>query len=117
VNADTLAGHLAGALRAERLLIAGGTAGVLDKDGATLDALAVEAVDAMTASGHAHSGMVAKLAACRTAIERGVNDVRIITGRAVTDFDHAMGTRVISTVAAASVPDARPDRRDCGTQQ
>ena len=36
VNADTLAGHLAAALRADRLIIAGGTAGVLDGAGRTI---------------------------------------------------------------------------------
>jgi len=113
VNADTLAGHLAGALRADRLVIAGVTAGVLDKLGATLDTFTVEAVDAMTASGEVHSGMVAKLAACRMAIERGVNDVRIVSGRGVTDFNDAVGTRVMRAVTA--VADAHPDGRICGT--
>src|SRR5262249_18357055 len=36
VNADTLAGHLAARLNARRLVIAGGTPGVLDRSGATL---------------------------------------------------------------------------------
>ena len=33
VNADTMAGHVAGSLRARRLIIAGSTAGVLDDVG------------------------------------------------------------------------------------
>jgi acetylglutamate kinase len=36
VNADTLAAHLAGRLRARRLIVAGATAGVLDRGGATI---------------------------------------------------------------------------------
>ena len=36
VNADTLASHLAVGLRATRLVIAGGTAGVLDAEGRTI---------------------------------------------------------------------------------
>ena len=36
INADTLAGHLAGVLGARRLIIAGGTAGVLDADGSSI---------------------------------------------------------------------------------
>lgn len=94
VNADTLAGHLAGAVGAERLVIAGGTAGVLDKSGATIAALTLDDVDAMIASGEAHSGMVAKLVACRGAIAAGVEGVSIVSGRGVTDFNNAAGTQV-----------------------
>ena len=100
VNADTLAAHLAGALRAARLVIAGGTAGVLDADGRAIDTLSVDAVDAMIAAGTAHSGMVAKLAACRRAIERGVKEVAIVCGRGVVDFDQAPGTRLAAMVQA-----------------
>ncbi len=39
VNADTMAGHLAGSLRARRLIIAGSTAGVLDASGRTIPLL------------------------------------------------------------------------------
>ncbi|HJR59136.1 MAG TPA: acetylglutamate kinase [Vicinamibacterales bacterium] len=94
VNADTLAGHLAGALHAGRLIIAGGTAGVLGPSGETLDSLTVDGIDAMIASGEAHSGMVAKLAACRAAITRGVDVVAIVSGRNVADFNQATGTRM-----------------------
>jgi acetylglutamate kinase len=94
VNADTLAGHLAAALRASRLIVAGGTAGVLDRDGATIAHLAPAEIDAMTSSGEAHSGMIAKLAACRHALEGGVADIAIVGGRGVTDFANAPGTRI-----------------------
>jgi acetylglutamate kinase len=94
VNADTLAGHLAAALRASRLIVAGGTAGVLDRDGATIAHLGPAEIDAMTSSGEAHSGMIAKLAACRHALEGGVGDIAIVGGRGVTDFGNAPGTRI-----------------------
>ena len=95
VNADTMAGHLAGAIGARRLILAGGTAGVLDETGATIPSLTLESVDAMIASGTAHSGMVAKLVACRGAIAAGVPEVAIVSGRGVSDFDSAAGTRVL----------------------
>ena len=47
----------------------------------------MDAIDAMMASGTAHSGMVAKLAACRHALDGGVTDVSIVAGRGVCDFD------------------------------
>jgi acetylglutamate kinase len=94
VNADTFAAHLAAALRARRLIVAGTTPGVLDGTGATIATLTEEDVRQLTASGTAHSGMVAKLNACRHAIGGGVSEVAIVTGRGVEDFDAAAGTRV-----------------------
>jgi acetylglutamate kinase len=81
VNADTVAGSLAARLKASRLVIAGGTAGVLDNDGKTIGALDAEAVNELLRSGTATAGMVAKLRACRVAVEGGVKDVAIADGR------------------------------------
>jgi acetylglutamate kinase len=94
VNADTFAAHLAAALRARRLIVAGTTAGVLDGAGATIDELTATDVERLTASGTAHSGMLAKLTACRHAKRGGVGEVAIVAGRGVEDFDTAVGTRV-----------------------
>jgi acetylglutamate kinase len=97
VNADTLAGHFAAALGASRLIVAGATAGVFDTAGRTIAELTPEDIDAMTASGAAHSGMIAKLAACRRALEGGVGDVTIVSGRGVDDYTAAQGTRVVQS--------------------
>ena len=70
VNADTLAAHLAGRLKSPRLIIAGATRGVLASDGSTIADMTFADVDALVASGGATAGMIAKLAACRTAVER-----------------------------------------------
>jgi acetylglutamate kinase len=94
VNADTLAGHLAAALEASRLTIAGATAGVLDAQGNTIPELTVEDMETMIESGAAHSGMVAKLAACRRALDGGVSEIAIVSGRGVRDFATAPGTRL-----------------------
>ncbi len=94
VNADALAGHLAAALHARRLIVAGATKGVLGPDGQTIAHLTPEDIDRMTASGTAHSGMVAKLAACRRALDGGVQDVAIVAGRGVSDFSNLDGTRI-----------------------
>ena len=94
INADTFAAHLAAACGARRLIVAGTTAGVLDGGGATIPELTASDVARMTASGTAHSGMVAKLTACTQALSRGVRDVSIVAGRGVEDFDRAVGTRV-----------------------
>ena len=94
VNADTLAAHLAGSIGARRLIIAGGTAGVLDADGRPIAELSLDRVDEMIASGEAHSGMVAKLVACRGAVARGVTEVSIVCGRSTCDFTEAKGTHL-----------------------
>jgi acetylglutamate kinase len=80
VNADTLAGSLATRLKAVRLIVAGGTRGVLDADGATIDALDGRLVDDLISSGTATAGMVAKLRACRLALDGGVKEVAIAAG-------------------------------------
>jgi acetylglutamate kinase len=81
VNADTLAAHLAAGLGASRLIIAGGTAGVLDEEGRTIDRLTTRAAARLIRAGTASRGMVAKLEACRSALRRGVGDVLIANGR------------------------------------
>jgi len=94
VNADTFAAHLAAVLGARRLIVAGTTPGVLDGSGDTIPEITESDVARLTASGTAHSGMVAKLTACRHAVTGGVRDVSIVAGRGVEDFDVAVGTRV-----------------------
>jgi acetylglutamate kinase len=83
VNADTLASHLAAALGARRLVIAGGTSGVLDAAGATVGTLSTRDAARMIKTGTANKGMVAKLQACRAALRTGVDDVVIANGREV----------------------------------
>ncbi len=81
VNADTLASHLAAKLEARRLVIAGGTAGVLDADGRTIERLTAREAARLVKAGTANKGMVAKLQACRDALRRGVGDVLVANGR------------------------------------
>lgn len=94
VNADTFAAHLAARLNAARLVIAGTTPGVFDAQGNAVAELSLAEVDSMIASGTAHSGMIAKLEACRRAITAGVAEVAIVNGRATADYSGAPGTRI-----------------------
>ena len=98
VNADVLAAHLAAVLPVDRLIVGGGTAGVLDSAGQTIRELSVDAIDEMMASGVAHSGMVAKLAACRLAFSSGVTDISIVKGKGAADYAAAEGTRIVANV-------------------
>lgn len=83
VNADTLASHLAAAVGASRLVIAGGTRGVLDEQGETIGRLTRRDAARLVKLGTANKGMVAKLQACRSALQQGVGDVVIANGRDV----------------------------------
>jgi acetylglutamate kinase len=98
VNADTLAGHLAARLNATRLVIAGVTPGVLDKDGHTLPMLDAAAVTALVAAGTATAGMIAKLRACEHALAHQVDEVMIVDGRHRSSLE----------TAARGETDARP---------
>jgi acetylglutamate kinase len=92
VNADTLAAHLAASLGARRLVIAGGTSGVLDDTGHTIARLDSRHAARMIKAGTANKGMVAKLEACRAALRHGVQDVLIANGREVS-FDALAGAK------------------------
>lgn len=80
VNADVMACRIAAALSCE-LIIAGTTPGVFDANGRTIPALDIEQIDALISSGAANAGMVAKLNACRVALEAGVPAVKIVDGK------------------------------------
>jgi acetylglutamate kinase len=109
VNADTFAGHIAARLGAERLVIAGTTAGVLDRSGTTVPSLSGDAVAALVGDGTATAGMVAKLRACEHALAHGVDSVVIVDGRdeaalvaAVEGAAAAGATRLTSEPSAAA---------------
>jgi acetylglutamate kinase len=112
VNADTLAAHLAGRLGSPRLIIAGATAGVFDSDGSTIADMTFRDIDALIQSGGATAGMVAKLAACRSAIVDGAREVFIADGKdlpglaVLARHGRAAGagknTRIVKGLSAAS---------------
>jgi acetylglutamate kinase len=104
VNADVIACRIAAAVGESELVIAGGTAGVLDGSGASIARLDVDGIDAAIASGTATAGMVAKLTACRTAVLAGVSPIRLIDGRSLDpsgDIDAAPGTTLVADRAHA----------------
>jgi acetylglutamate kinase len=103
VNADVMACRLAAALDRAELVIAGTTAGVLGGQGQLIGLLDAAGIDSMISSGTATAGMVAKLAACRTALRDGVSSVRILDGRALDErrtLDEVPGTRLVLNAAA-----------------
>jgi acetylglutamate kinase len=81
INADTVAGALAGALNAKRMLLLTDVAGVLDKNGALMRQLTVKQARKAIADGVATGGMIPKLETAIAAVEAGVEAVVILDGR------------------------------------
>jgi acetylglutamate kinase len=92
VNADTMAGSLAARLEVSRLIIAGGTPGVLDEQGQTIPRLDPRDIRALVRAGTASAGMVAKLTACEGAAKAGVKDVLIVDGRDARRLGQVLAT-------------------------
>ncbi len=82
INADTVAGAIAAALRADRLLLLTDVAGVRDETGAIVTELTTERIRALTAAGVISGGMIPKTETCAEAIEAGVRAAVILDGRA-----------------------------------
>ena len=81
INADTVAGAIAGALGAERLLMLTDVAGVKGPDGALIAEMSVSEVRAGIAAGWISAGMIPKVETCIYAIEKGVKGAVILDGR------------------------------------
>ncbi|MDH3594956.1 MAG: acetylglutamate kinase [Rhodospirillales bacterium] len=81
INADTVAGAVAGALGAARLLLLTDVIGVLDKTGELVTDLAVDQVPALVADGTISGGMIPKVETCVHAVEQGVDAAVILDGR------------------------------------
>jgi len=81
INADTVAGAIAGALNAERLLMLTDVAGVKGPDGALIAEMTVAEVKAGIAAGWISAGMIPKVETCIYAIEQGVKGAVILDGR------------------------------------
>ncbi len=81
INADTVAGFIAGALKATRLLMLTDVPGVLDADRQPIAELSVADANAGIASGMISGGMIPKVENCLEAVQRGARGAVILDGR------------------------------------
>lgn len=104
INADTAAGELAAALRAEKLIMLTDVEGIFEdyQDKSSLiSALKVERAYQMINQGQIDGGMIPKVQACITALKAGVNRTHIIDGRQLHSMlleiltDRGIGTMVV----------------------
>jgi len=81
INADTVAGSVAGAMTAARLLLLTDVEGVLDRDGKLIPRLSVTEARALIANGTISGGMMPKIETAIEAVEAGVSAAVILDGR------------------------------------
>jgi acetylglutamate kinase len=81
INADTVAGAVAGALNANRLLMLTDVAGVLDKSKKLIPELQVSQIPGFIEDGTISGGMIPKVETCIEAVRQGVKGATILDGR------------------------------------
>ena len=81
INADTVAGHVAEAINAEKFIILTNTHGVEDENGELIAELHSEDIHGLIDSGVISGGMIPKLDCVLHALDCGVHSVHIIDGR------------------------------------
>jgi len=81
INADTVAGAVAGALGAQRLLMLTDVPGVMDAEKRFLHELTLTDVGRMIADGTISGGMIPKVETCADAVKAGVKGAVILDGR------------------------------------
>jgi acetylglutamate kinase len=81
INADLVAGEVAEALHAEKLILMTDVAGVKDRKGEHLSTLKVNQARKMIEDGVIASGMIPKVECCMEALKGGVEKTHIIDGR------------------------------------
>jgi len=99
INADTMAGAIAGALGASRLFLLTDVAGVLDKDKRLLTDLTPADVIRLRADGTITGGMIPKLETCVDAVQKGVDAAVILDGR----IPHAMLLEIFTAQGAGTL--------------
>ncbi|WP_075354996.1 acetylglutamate kinase [Desulfovibrio sp. DV] len=81
INADTVAGAMAAALGAKRLVLLTDVSGVLDKDKTLISSLDIKEASQAMADGVLKGGMIPKVTCCMEAVDAGVEKAHILDGR------------------------------------
>jgi acetylglutamate kinase len=81
INADFVAGKIASALGAEKLILLTDVEGVKDRKGRLLTSQSIEAAETAIRDGAVTGGMIPKIACCIEALRAGVRATHVIDGR------------------------------------
>lgn len=107
INADLVAGKVAEALKAEKLILLTNIAGVMDADKNILTGLTTQEVDRLIETGVIYGGMIPKVSCALDAVKGGVHTAHIIDGRVPHSTlleiftDEGMGTLISNRVKKA----------------
>lgn len=107
INADLVAGKVAEALKAEKLILLTNIPGVMDKDKNVLTGLTTKDVDALIEDGTIYGGMLPKIACALDAVKGGVQTAHIIDGR----VPHACLLEVFTDEGMGTLISNRPRKK------
>jgi acetylglutamate kinase len=102
INADLVAGAVAGALNAAKLILLTDVPGVLDRKGQLLSSLTRYQAVTMMEDGAISGGMIPKIKCCLEALEEGVTKAHILDGRVPHAVlleiftDRGVGTEIVA---------------------
>jgi len=112
VNADTVAGEVARAIQAEKLVLFTDVPGVLDGEGHVLPELHRDEVERMLEDGTIRGGMIPKIQACLRALET-VPRVHVLDGRVPHALIRELFTREgVGTMLTAQSPSSQMTGQD-----
>jgi acetylglutamate kinase len=104
INADTVAGAVAAALGATRLLLLTDVAGVLDKDKKLIAQLSIDDAQQLIRDGVISGGMIPKIETCLSAVIQGVEAAVILDGR----VPHALLLEIFTSGGAGTLVHRQP---------
>jgi acetylglutamate kinase len=94
INADLVAGRVAAALHAEKLILLTDVNGVKDRNGKLLESISVADLDQLIEEEAITGGMIPKVVCCADALKEGVKKAHIIDGR----MEHAVLLEIFTDV-------------------
>lgn len=98
INADTVAGAVAAALKAEKLILMTDVEGVKDKSGSLISTLTAQEAARLSANKTIKGGMMPKIECCLHALHNGVSKAHIVDGR----LDHALLLEVFTSAGVGT---------------
>lgn len=108
INADTVAGRIASALKAEKLILLTDVQGVLDKNKKLISSLSLSEARSLITKKVAVGGMIPKLNCCMEAVAGGVTTAHIIDGR----VEHAVLLEVFTDEGVGTAIGLKTVNRD-----
>ena len=102
INADTVAGAIAGAIKASKLLLLTDVAGILNQKNKLISFLSIKEAKKIINERYIIGGMKPKISTCIKALNEGVKEATILDGRISHSLvlelftEHGIGTRIYS---------------------